>query len=251
MSNDKDFLATFARGLKVIKSFANEPHQTITSIAKKNDLSRSAARRFLLTLEELGYVSNKEKQYSLTAKVLEFSYVYLANLNYTDAIIPHLERLSLSTKESCSASVLDDDSIVYIARLPAKRRLTINLQIGARLPAYNTSMGRMLLSQLPNESLSTLLQEIELESFTPYSVTDKVELHRLILKAREDGFAIIDQELELGLRSVAAPVRNGFGVVLFAINISCHSSTYNLKQMQEKLLPALLACTKAIEEELS
>jgi IclR family pca regulon transcriptional regulator len=251
MSNDKDFLATFARGLKVIKSFANEPRQTISRTAERNGLSRSAARRFLLTLEELGYVANSGKQFTLTAKVLEFSYVYLSNLNYIDAIMPHLERLSLSTKESCSASVLDDDSIVYIARLPIKRRLTINLQIGARLPAYNTSMGRMLLSQLPDESLNTILKEIELEPNTPYSVTDKMDLHKLIIQARKDGFAIIDQELELGLRSVAAPVRNGFGVVLFAINISCHSSTYNLAQMQETLLPALLACTRAIEKELS
>jgi IclR family pca regulon transcriptional regulator len=251
MTDNKDFLFTFARGLEVIKSFSNDPQQTISSVAVKNNLSRSAARRFLLTLETLGYVSSSGKQFSLTAKVLELAYVYLANLNYPDTIMPYLEKLSFAVKESCSASALDDDSVVYIARMPAQRRLSLNLQIGARLPAYNTSMGRMLLSQLPDEALDAVFEKLEPKAYTAYSITNKSALRQLIKIAGQDGYAILDQELELELRSIAVPVRDLFGRTLFAINISCHSSNYNLSQMKEILLPALLTCAADIQKELS
>lgn len=253
MIDPKDYLTTFARGLEVIACFSHSPKHTVSSIAAQMEISRSAARRFLLTLEELGYADCPDgKHFTLTAKVLEFSYIFLSNLNYTDAIMPHLERLSLQLGELCSASVLDKDAIVYIACLPAQRRLplALNLQIGARLPALTSSMGRVLLGGLPSEILDRYINEATLERYTPFTVTDKDQLRQLIDQAHQDGYAILDRELDSELRSLAVPVRDGFGRAQLALNIGCHSSAYSIKTIKSELLPALQQCASEIEQVL-
>ena len=147
---DKEFLSTFARGLEVIRSFDTEtPSMTLSAVAEKNSLSRAAARRFLLTLQKLGYVSQDDKKFGLTAKVLELGYSYLASLDFSETVTPIMEEVSYQLGESCSALVLDGVDIVYVARIPRRGLIPLNLQIGARLPAYATSGGRVLMAALP------------------------------------------------------------------------------------------------------
>ena len=155
VSVDKEFLTTFARGLEVIRSFDTDtPSMSLSAVAEKNNLSRAAARRFLLTLQKLGYVTQDDKKFRLTAKVLELGYSFLASLDFSETITPFMEEVSYQLGESCSALVLDGVDIVYVARIPRRGLIPINLQIGARLPAYATSGGRVLLASLPALAVS-------------------------------------------------------------------------------------------------
>ncbi|MCW8885881.1 MAG: helix-turn-helix domain-containing protein [Cellvibrionaceae bacterium] len=247
---DKDFLSTFARGLEVIKSFDTEsPSMTLTDLAKKNGLSRASARRFLLTLQKLGYVSNEDKHFRLTAKILDLGYSYLSSLNFTETITPIMERVAHQLGESCSATVLDGQDVVYIARIPRRGLIPINLQIGARLPAYATSPGRVLLSALPGDQLERTLVETNFQKLTPNTMTLE-ELRVEIEKVQQQGYAIVDQELELGMRAVAVPIYDRRHQVRFAMNVSSHVSSFTLDQIKEEFVPAMLQASSDMSEVL-
>lgn len=239
-TSDKDFLTTFAKGLNVIRSFEpNSMSMTLTEVAKKNDLSRASARRFLLTMLKLGYVETDGNRFSLTAKVLELGYSYLSTLDVGGTVSTQLELVTQQLGESSSAAVLEGENIVYIARIPVRPLMAFNLQIGARLPAYATSMGRVLLSGLPEEELDHLLTQSNLIQLTPNTLTSPNELKAEIAKVRLQGYAINDQELELGLRSVAVPVFNRNGKLRLTLNVSCHSSKTTVDRMISEFVPVL------------
>lgn len=241
---DKDFLATFARGLEVIKSFDNNsPTMTLTELAKKNALSRASARRFLLTLQKLGYVKSDDKQFRLTAKILDLGYSYLSSLNLTEVITPFIERVAHELSESCSATVLDGTEVVYIARIPRRGLIPISLQIGARLPAYATSPGRVLLAALPQDQLKEFLNMVDFKQLTSRTVTPE-KLPAELEKVRKQGYAIVDQELELGMRAVAVPVYDRRQQLAFAINVSSHISNVSLKQIVDTFIPVMLQASK-------
>lgn len=247
---DKEFMSTFARGLEVIRSFDTDtPAMTLSAVAEKNNLSRAAARRYLLTLNKLGYVSQDDKTFRLTAKVLELGYSYLASLDFTETITPFMEKVSYRLGESCSAQVLDGTDIVYVARIPRRGLIPINLQIGARLPAYATSGGRVLMAALPDPELEELLVATPFDKLTAYT-KGRDELSAELQRIRADGFAIVDQELELGMRALAVPVFDRRGQTRFALNTSSHVSTVSLGRIVEEYLPILQEASRKITEAL-
>lgn len=238
--NNRDFVASLARGLEVIKAFDRQsPTMTLSDLARKTGLTRAAARRFLLTLEKLGYVRSDCKRFELTAKVLELGYAYLSSLALSDLAAPFMEEIVREVQESCSASVLAGEEIVYIARIPTSRIMSVTLDIGTKLPAYCTSMGRVLLAALPDDQLRELLNRAKISKLTAHTVTDRGELLRIITKVRENGYSVVDQELELGLRSIAVPLRDRRGTVRAAVNISAHTSRATPKDLTGRYLSIL------------
>jgi IclR family pca regulon transcriptional regulator len=193
---------------------------TLTDVAKRTGLSRATARRFLLTLSELGYVRTDGKHFELTAQVLQLGYAFLSGHSLAELIEPVLEELSSRLNESASASVLDGADVVYIARVHTRRIMRVGITVGSRFPAYATSMGRVLLAHLDAAELNAALAARPLEPLTPGTITDPVALRRELAAVRERGWSLVDQELEVGLRSVAVPVRSADGTVAAALNVS-------------------------------
>lgn len=219
-----DFVQSLARGLAVIRAFdADHAELTLSEVARRAELPRAAARRFLRTLDVLGYVRSDGKVFRLTPRVLELGFSYLSALSLPEIAQPHLERLSHELDESVSAAVLDGDDIVYVARVATRRIMSVGITIGTRFPARKTSMGRVLLAAAD-------------AGYAP--------------EVRAAGWAIVDQELEPGLRAVAAPVRDRTGEVVAAVNVSTSTARTSLEQLREVHLPALLRATAAIEHEL-
>lgn len=206
----------------------------------RTGLTRATARRILLTLTELGYVHQRGRDFSLTPKVLDLGYSFLSSFHVVELAESSMERLVDEVKESSSMSVLDGEEIVYVARVPTSRIMTIALALGSRLPAYPTSMGRVLLAGLPDVALDDYIARIELEQLTPHTITDPETFRTVIERTREEGFTLVDQELEEGVRSIAAPIRNGRGEVIAAINVSCHASRVDVRRMNEEFRPRLL-----------
>ncbi|MBY8182231.1 helix-turn-helix domain-containing protein [Vibrio fluvialis] len=248
---DKNFLTTLARGLSVIRSFQkNKMTMTLSEMAEANDMSRASARRFLLTLQTLGYVKVEGRQFSLTPKVLELGYSYLANLDVGGVVSSQLEQVTQQIHQSSSAAVLDGTDIVYIARVPVRSLLAFNLQIGARLPAYATSMGRVLLSQLPEQKVISILESSSIEPLTPYTITSQADILKELQIVKQQGYSINDQELELGLRSVAVPVFNQKGQVKLTLNISTHVSQVSSEQIVSTFVPILKQASAQISASL-
>jgi len=246
------YVQSFARGLEVIRSFsADAPRQTLTEVAGRSGLSRAGARRILLTLETLGYVTSDGKLFSLTPRILDLGFAYLSSMPIWNLAEPVMEALVGEVKESCSAAVLDGTDIVYVLRVPTHKIMSISLGVGSRLPAYCTSMGRMLLSALPEAELMKCLQASTLEARTKYTVTDVKELAAKIAQARKQGWSLVNQELEEGLVSMAAPITNRAGQTVAALNISGQANRTSAKAMQESMLPQLLAAAQAISRLLS
>jgi len=246
-----DFVQSLERGLAVIKAFdAEHPVLTLSEVAVATGASRAAARRFLLTLAELGYVRTDGRFFSLTARVLELGYAYLASLSLPDVAEPHLERLVAEVNESSSVSVLDRDDVVYVARVPTSRIMTVAINVGTRFPAYATSMGRVLLAGLPEADLDTYLDRVELAALTPRTITSAQALRAELARVRSQGWALVNQELEAGLRAVAAPIRDRTGSVVAAVNVSAHASRVSLDAMRRVLLPRLLMAAVRIEADL-
>lgn len=237
---ETDFVSGFARGLKVIEAFG-ETHRrlSIAEAAKLAGLDRATVRRSLLTLAELGYADYDGKFFTLTPKILRLGHAYLAATPLPVLIQPHLDLLSEKAGQSASASVLDGSEIVYIARASQRRVMSINLTPGSRLPAYCASMGRVLLAALPESEARAVLARSELRANTPYTKTDPDELVAEFRRVREAGFAIIDQELEIGLCSIAVPVENDRGRTLAAINIGAPAAHVPASEMEERYLPLL------------
>jgi IclR family transcriptional regulator, pca regulon regulatory protein len=246
-----DFVQSLDRGLAVIRAFGPDREKlSLSDVARATGLTRAAARRFLLTLVSLGYVRSDGRLFSLRPRVLELGYAYLSGLSLPDLAAPHMEELVARLHESSSISVLDGDQIVYVVRVPTKRIMTVAISVGTRLPAATTSMGRVLLGQLPPAELDRFLDEVKLERYTSTTVTDPDELREVIAGVAQQGYAIVDQELEEGLRSVAAPIRGAIDVGTAAINVSAHASRVSLAALRGEILPVLLDTAAQIEADL-
>lgn len=238
---DRDYVAALASGLQILKAFdAEHPRMTLTEMAGRTDMDRAKARRFLLTLNALGYVRRTGRHFELTPRVLELGHAFQASNQYRAVIQHYLQDITAEIGESSSLSVLDGTEVVYVVRSAALHRLMgITLSVGTRLPAAYTSMGRVLLAQLPEAQLNDLLPEIELQPHTPKSLTDMDTLRAELDRVRQQGYSIVDQELDLGLRSVATPVFAGNGDLLGAINISTNAARVPLELLLDDYLPRL------------
>jgi len=244
---ESDFVSGFARGLKVIEAFGEaRPKLTIAEAAKLTELDRATVRRCLLTLADLGYADYDGKFFALTPKVLRLGHAYLSATPLPLVIQPYLDQLSEKAGQSASASVLDGTEIVYIARAAQKRVMSINLSPGSRLPAYCASMGRALLASLPEAEARGILDRSELKANTPVTKTDPDSLMEELRLVRAQGYAIIDQELELGLCSIAVPVENDRGRVVAAINIGAPAAHVPAADMGHRYLSLLKDTQKAL-----
>jgi IclR family pca regulon transcriptional regulator len=246
-----EFVQSLERGLSVIRSFdAEYARLTLAEVAQRTGLTRATARRLLLTLEDLGYVSSNGRHFSLTPRVLDIGYAYLSSLNIGQIAQPSLEALSERVNESVSVTVLDGADIIYVARVPTKRIMTISLGLGSRLPAYCTSMGRVLLAELPPADLAAVLPD-RLEARTEHTITDRAALEGVLDEVRQQGWALVDQELEVGLRSLAAPLRDAWGRAVAAMNVSTHAGRTTTDEIHEQILPAVLATARDIGDALA
>lgn len=246
------YVQSFARGLEVIRSFnAQAPQQTLSEVAERSGLTRAGARRILLTLQALGYVQTDGRLYRLTPRILDLGFAYLSSMPIWNLAEPVMEALVAQVKESCSAAVLDATDIVYVLRVPTHKIMHITLGVGSRLPAYCTSMGRVLLADLPEAELVTRLEASDRRPLTRNTVTDIDTLMARVAQVRRQGWCIVNQELEEGLISLAAPITNRAGRVIAALNISGQANRTNVKTAQEQLLPALLESARTISGLLS
>lgn len=243
-----EFVQSLARGLAVIRAFdADNPALSLSDVARRTGLTRAAARRFLHTLESLGYVRSDARRFALTPRVLELGFSYLSALSLPEIVQPHLERLSRAVDESVSAAVLDGTDIVYIARVPTRRIMSVRITIGTRFPAYATSMGRVLLAGLDPDEADAVLAASELVHRAPRTLTDPAELRAELARVRAHGWAVVDGELEPGLRSIAAPVRGRDGAVTAAVNVSTSSTRATIETLTGAYLPLLRTATASIE----
>lgn len=241
------FVQSFARGLAVIRAFdAQRPTQTLSEVAAAAGLTRAAARRILLTLQTLGYVDADGRQFRLTAKILDLGFAYLTSMPIWNLAEPVMEHLVAQVHESCSASVLDKTDIVYVLRVPTQKIITINLATGSRLPAFCTSMGRVLLAGLDEDKLDAVLAASELRQRTPRTVVDLAQLKSIITQVREQNWALVDQELEVGLISLSAPIRDRQGRIIAAMNVSGNAQRSTAKQMIRDFLPPLQAAAQRV-----
>lgn len=239
--DDRDFVTALASGLEVILAFdETHPRMTLSEVASRTGMNRARARRFLLTLHALGYVRKQQRHFELAPKVLSLGYAFLSANQYRSVIQQILEDITTECGESSSLGVLDGDDVTYVARSSSRHRLmAITLSVGTRLPAAHTSMGRVLLAQLPEDELEAFLTRIVLEPHTDKTITDKAELRRCILEVRQQGYAIVDQELDSGLRSVAVPAFDANGRLLGAINISTNAARIDYDTLMRQYLPLL------------
>jgi IclR family pca regulon transcriptional regulator len=246
-----DYVQSLDRGLSVIRAFdASRPELALSDVARETGLTRATARRFLLTLVRLGYVRQDGNRFSLRPRVLELGYSYLSALSLPELAQPHMETLVAQVNESSSIAVLDDTEIVYVVRVPTSRIMSITIAVGTRLPAYPTSMGRVLLAALDPEALDERLARMDIRSLTPTTVADVERLRRQLDRVRAQGWAAVDQELEQGVRSVAVPIRDAAGAVSAALNVSVHASRMTMPTLRKQVLPQLLQTAAAIEGEL-
>jgi IclR family pca regulon transcriptional regulator len=246
-----DFVQSLERGLAVIRVFsAQRPELTLSEVAAATGVTRAAARRFLITLMSLGYVRSDGRQFSLSPRVLDLGYAYLSSISLPDVAEPHLEALVAEVNESSSVSVLDGDDVVYVARVPTSRIMTVAISVGTRFPAYATSMGRVLLAGLPDDELDSYLAKVRIEPLTPRTVSSAAALRTELTRVRAQGWALVDQELEEGLRSVAAPIRDRSGRTIAAINVSVAAARAALDSIRRTLVPPLVATAARIEADL-
>ena len=245
---------SLARGLEVITSFdAEHPSMTLSEVAKRTDLSRATARRFLLTLQELGYVRGDGKYFELTSKVLQLGYSYLSSATLPQLMEPVLEDLSTEVHESASASVLEGRDILYVARVHTRSIMRVGISVGTRFPAANTSMGRVLLAYQAPGVVDVLLAE-GVHSATGLGIDNVDDLRAELEKVRARGYAIVDQELEIGLRSVAVPVFNADGSIAAAMNVSMSvgpQSPPSAEEAAQRVLPALQRAACKVQEALA
>lgn len=245
-------MQSLERGLAVIRAFDGEhPELTLSEVARATGLTRAAARRFLLTLVDLGYIRTDGRLFSLRPRILELGYAYLSSVGLPEVAQPHMEALVAQVHESSSLCVLDGDDIVYVARVPTRRIMTVAINVGTRFPAYATSMGRVLLAGQSPQWLTDYLKRTQLRRITPRTITDPKKLRTTLERAAAQGFAMIDQELELGLRSIAVPVHDTSGAVIAALNVSMHVSRGNADAARRDLLPPLRDTARAIEADFA
>lgn len=248
------FVQSLARGLSVITAFdAQHPRMTLSDVARRTDLTRATARRFLLTLEELGYVRTDGRLFELTPRTLRLGYSYLSALSLPALAEPHLKALSARVQESTSASVLDGADIVYVARIPAHRIMAVAIAVGTRFPAHATSMGRVLLAGQDARQLEHYFRTARPQRLTERTIVDRAALEADLRRVRAQGWALVDQELEIGLRSVAAPVTDRSGRTVAAVNVSMRVGVPGTGPADPvaRVVPPLLECARRISADLT
>jgi IclR family pca regulon transcriptional regulator len=235
------------RGLAVIQAFTHQtPSMTLSEVARQTHISRATARRILLTLEGLGFVRSDGRQFALSPRVLSLGWAYLSSLNLWDIARPFMQDLSTEVQETCSACTLDLPDIVFVARVPTRRILMMSLGVGSRLPAYATAMGRVLLAGLPDDDVAAHLSRAPLEPLTHRTTTDPERLRAIVGAVREQGFALVDEELELGLRSLSVPLTTMDGRTLAALNLCAATARASVEEMHARHLPAMRRTACAI-----
>lgn len=248
---DRDYVQSLERGFAVLLAFDEDlTNPTLAELAAATGLSRPAVRRLLITLQRLGYVVNEGTRWSLTPRVLSIGQHYTATRAMIEIAQPHLPRLAERTGESASLAELDGDDVVYVARVPVRRIMSINVAVGTRVPAYATSMGRVLLAWAGPERITRFLENVELRARTPATVTDPAQLRVALSQVRERGWSIVDGELEEGLISVAAPVRDRRGAVVAALASSTSAGRLAPERLVRETVPTLLEVAAAISADL-
>jgi IclR family pca regulon transcriptional regulator len=248
----REFVRALERGLAVLRTFNEDSDTlTITELAQRAGMTKAAARRFLLTLTGLGYAHFDGRTYSLRPRALEIGGAYLSSIRLPELATPHLEVLAATVRETTSLTVLDDCEVVYVARVHGHRLLSASIQVGTRFPALLTSTGRVMLSEWSDEELKRLMEERPLHSVTSRTIADPAKLLSEIQKARQQGWAMADQELDPALRSIAVPVRDVTGAIVAAANVSAHTSRASRESLKRDALAALMESAANIESELA
>ncbi|TXS33574.1 IclR family transcriptional regulator [Streptomyces sp. gb1(2016)] len=247
----RGFVESLARGLTVVTAFGDGGAAlTLSAVARATGLSRASARRALLTLEHLGYVTAEGRDHRLTPRVMALGYPPLSRTTLARIAGPHLSALAGRIQDSASLAVLADDSVQYVARAATHRIMDVDITVGTRFPAYATSLGRVLLADLPPADLAPLLDHAELRPLAPHTLTHRTELEAALERACAEGYALVDEELEAGLRSIAVPVRDRAGSAVASINVAMHSSSRTIEACLEEVLPELRLTAGHIESEL-
>jgi IclR family pca regulon transcriptional regulator len=247
MGTDREYVHALVRGLNVIRAFdGSHPTMTPSEVADRADIHRAAARRFLMTLVREGYAETDGKYFRLRPKILELGFSALSSMTFSDIAGPVLEDLSATLDETCLAAVLEGEWVVYVASVSAQRVISIHVAIGSRLPAFCMSTGRVLLAALPDPALDQWLDELRLVRYTDLTITSKSELRAEILEAREKGWAIVNEEYELGVGSLSVPIRGAEGATVAALNVCCPTQRVSVRTMQSRFLPAALEAAELI-----
>jgi len=248
LGGDPNFMTSLARGLVVIQAFSEgERRQTISQLGVRTGLSRAAVRRCLYTLMKLGFAGTDDgRHFYLRPRVLTLGHAYISSMPLASAAQPVLDHVSHMLHESSSIATLEGVEIIYVARASATRIMSIDLGVGSRLPAFCTSMGRVLLANLPPEELEAILPRIEFKPYTDRTVTSVEKLRQVLRNVQRNGYAIVDQELELGLRSMAVPIRNPMGKVVAALNTGAHAQRVSIQEMQNRFFPQLQAAAQEL-----
>jgi len=246
--SNRDYVNSLARGLEVIRAFTrSQPRMTLSEIARLTGMTRATVRRFLLTLVREGYAETDGKHFSLRPKVLELGFAALSSMTMLDVMQPIMNRLAAEVEESCFAAVLDGTDVVYIASaVPPDRIVSISVSVGSRAPSHCVSSGRVLVAALPEPEVLDYLDKVKLTKITPNSITSKTKLRSLIEDTRAKGWSIVDQELEIGLRSISVPIRDRSGKVIAALNVACPSSRITPDDMRSRILLDLQSAAQAI-----
>lgn len=249
---DPDFIESIARGIDVIKAFtAGRPALTLAEVAAAAELARPTARRILRTLEMLGYVRSGDGAYSLTPRVLELGLSYVQALGLWDIARPHMEQLVAATHESSSIAQLDGSDIVYVARVPVPKLIALAVHVGTRFPAPPTSLGKVLLAGLERDELDKVLAEPSRTGITPRWQPDREELEAVLRDVRAKGWVLTDEQLASGIRSIAAPLRDGSGAVIAALNVTVHAAETSVETLVDRHLPLLLQAAARISADFA
>jgi IclR family pca regulon transcriptional regulator len=245
-----DFIEALARGLDVLRCFQpGQPVMTLSEVAAATGLARPTVRRILLTLDELGYVRSAERGFALTPRVLELGMTYINSLNMWDIARPHMQRLVAQTNESSSMAQLDGSDIVYVTRVAVPKIITLAVTIGTRFPAPATSMGKVLLASLPPAELDQAVGLPSRSGVTARWTPDRDELDASLREVRARGWALADEDLAPGIRSIATGVRDGQGRVVAAINVTVHAAETSVQKLTEEHLPRLLCAAADISRD--
>lgn len=248
---ERDLIRALSRGLDVILAFSrHRPQMTLTEVADATGLSKPTARRILLTLLDGGYVRSEGRSFALTPRVLALGYAYLSSLNLTEIAQPFMEDAVARTREGCSLATLDGSDVVYVTRVPTHRITSITLATGTRLPAHATSLGHVLLAGLTGHELDRYLAGTDLRPLTARTIRDAADLRARLGEVRDQGWAMVDQELEEGLRSVAAPVRDANGRVIAALGMSSTTAITDAATMRDRFVPIITETAGRISERL-
>ena len=244
---DRDYVTSLARGLEVICAFTRDrPTMTLSDMAKATGMSRATARRLLLTLVREGYAEKRDRIFSLRPKVLQLGYSALSSVGILDIVQPVMNDLSQQTQESIYTAVLTGDEVTYLARSTPDRVISVSINIGNRLPAYAVSTGRVLLAGESEEALARYLDRLQLEKHTSNTVRSKDHLREIIAETQRLGYSLVDEELEVGVRSLSVPIYDAGGQVLAALNACCPAMRFAVEDMRKKLVPVLLEAAAGI-----